>query len=660
MIFNALINELYSYFWISLSSLKISNTFMTDAILFWDIWGSDSKAAMLERKYIPIIKSDTSGLSNLFKRNSTTPARSRSHRRSKANSVSRKDRKEDDTGTISPRALVDIDINTVIQVSNSITNETNLEILLDTILRHLMNNTGATRAVIFVNEGPRLKLQKVLNIDGMVVLTNQDLELVAPLSLSNYVFRTQESKVFSEPPTDNYLVGDPYITAFKPISILCCPIKHQNIITGVIYLENRIQRGTFTSARVDLVKSLMASASISIANAQLSKKNEELSLALEKSKKEGQLLYNVETPLQKVFDAIKIVKERFDDDDPILKTLDVILSTLASDGLFSANLGEANDKDGKGIDLDTKNWIENSLLMTNTNSSAVRSRQNSRQNIAVKSSVIFEKSGEITLPNAPARIDEINAVLELSGCEKFDCFKLAEITENRPLYFLTTHLLAKYKLIDAFQLDHSYTHNFLQKIDSSYNKVPFHNRYYMIYYSIHATDVLQGAELLLLNTEISSHFTKLEIFSLCIASAIHDLDHPGINNNFLVQTQHPMAIMYNDAAVLESHHVARAFEITNIPGHNIFSSMSSDQYRQARKMIISIVLATDLAQHFQFISKFKGKTASASLKLEDDADRLLIMEMVVKCGDLGNPVKNFQTAKCWTHLVMEEFFAQVY
>lgn len=124
--------------------------------------------------------------------------------------------------------------------------------------------------------------------------------------------------------------------------------------------------------------------------------------------------------------------------------------------------------------------------------------------------------------------------------------------------------------------------------------------------------------------------------------------------------------MYNDTAVLESHHVARAFEIASLPGLNIFESMTPDQYRQSRKMIISIVLATgichltiDLAQHFQFISKFKGKVSSSALKLEDEADRHLIMEMAVKCGDLGNPVKTFDQAKKWTNLVMEEFFRQV-
>lgn len=66
-----------------------------------------------------------------------------------------------------------------------------------------------------------------------------------------------------------------------------------------------------------------------------------------------------------------------------------------------------------------------------------------------------------------------------------------------------------------------------------------------------------------------------------------------------------------------------------------------------------------MAQHFQFISKFNGKVASSSLNLDDENDRMLVMEMAVKCGDLGNPAKTFDQAKKWTNLVMEEFFRQV-
>ncbi len=44
-------------------------------------------------------------------------------------------------------------------------------------------------------------------------------------------------------------------------------------------------------------------------------------------------------------------------------------------------------------------------------------------------------------------------------------------------------------------------------------------------------------------------FTPLEMFTLIFSAAVHDLRHPGVNNNFLVTTSHPLAVRYNDKSV---------------------------------------------------------------------------------------------------------------
>jgi len=53
----------------------------------------------------------------------------------------------------------------------------------------------------------------------------------------------------------------------------------------------------------------------------------------------------------------------------------------------------------------------------------------------------------------------------------------------------------------------------------------------------------------------------LDIFSLLISAAIHDFEHPGLNNNFLEKSRHPLAIKYNDISILENHHIAASFKI---------------------------------------------------------------------------------------------------
>lgn len=47
-----------------------------------------------------------------------------------------------------------------------------------------------------------------------------------------------------------------------------------------------------------------------------------------------------------------------------------------------------------------------------------------------------------------------------------------------------------------------------------------------------------------------------------IAAAAHDIDHPGKSSAFLANSDNPLAILYNDITILESHHAALTFKIT--------------------------------------------------------------------------------------------------
>lgn len=59
-----------------------------------------------------------------------------------------------------------------------------------------------------------------------------------------------------------------------------------------------------------------------------------------------------------------------------------------------------------------------------------------------------------------------------------------------------------------------------------------------------------------------------------IAATVHDVDHPGRTNSFLCNAGSELAILYNDTAVLESHHAALAFQITTRDDKcNIFKNM---------------------------------------------------------------------------------------
>lgn len=58
---------------------------------------------------------------------------------------------------------------------------------------------------------------------------------------------------------------------------------------------------------------------------------------------------------------------------------------------------------------------------------------------------------------------------------------------------------------------------------------PFHN-------SLHAADVTQSTNVLLNTPALEGVFTPLEVGGALFAACIHDVDHPGLTNQFLVNS----------------------------------------------------------------------------------------------------------------------------
>ena len=84
-------------------------------------------------------------------------------------------------------------------------------------------------------------------------------------------------------------------------------------------------------------------------------------------------------------------------------------------------------------------------------------------------------------------------------------------------------------------------------------------------------------------------FTPLEVMSAIFAAAIHDVDHPGLTNQFLINTSSELAIMYNDESVLENHHLAVAFKLLQNSDCDILVNLTKKQRQTLRKMVIDMV-----------------------------------------------------------------------
>ncbi|XP_008561769.1 PREDICTED: cAMP-specific 3',5'-cyclic phosphodiesterase 4C [Galeopterus variegatus] len=159
-------------------------------------------------------------------------------------------------------------------------------------------------------------------------------------------------------------------------------------------------------------------------------------------------------------------------------------------------------------------------------------------------------------------------------------------------------------------------------------------------------------------------FTDLEVLAAIFASAIHDVDHPGVSNQFLINTNSELALMYNDASVLENHHLAVGFKLLQGENCDIFQNLSAKQRLSLRRMVIDMVLATDMSKHMNLLADLKTmvetkKVASLGVLLLDNySDRIQVLQNLVHCADLSNPTKPLSLYRQWTDRIMAEFFQQ--
>ena len=67
--------------------------------------------------------------------------------------------------------------------------------------------------------------------------------------------------------------------------------------------------------------------------------------------------------------------------------------------------------------------------------------------------------------------------------------------------------------------------------------------------------------------------------------------------------QHTKVLRHNDKSVLENHHCAIAFKLLLDPQNDVFELLSEAQYWNVRQIIITMILSSDISNHFEQISK---------------------------------------------------------
>jgi PAS domain S-box-containing protein len=170
------------------------------------------------------------------------------------------------TGTIET-PVEQLDLATVIMVSQAVSGDIVLEKLLETLMRTAAEQSGAVRGLLILprRAGPRIVAEVTTGDTIVVQLRDEPLtETSLPESVVHYVLRIRENVILDDAATNPQFAADPYIRQRQARSLLCMPLLNQGQLIGVLYLENNLTPRVFAPARIAVLKLIAAQAAISL------------------------------------------------------------------------------------------------------------------------------------------------------------------------------------------------------------------------------------------------------------------------------------------------------------------------------------------------------------------------------------------------------------
>jgi predicted ATPase/signal transduction histidine kinase len=182
--------------------------------------------------------------------------------------------------TNSTSNLNTLDFDAMMKSCLVLSSQVDLSELLKSLMRIVLENAGAERGVLLFEQqdiSSNRKLCWTIELEGIVQgdlsfsLRSSSIPLsqAIPISLLNYVVRTENSVVLDQALVEGQFVQDPYIVQNQCRSILCLPLNHQGKLVSVLYLENNVINHAFTTDRLEVLKVLCSQAAISIEKARL-------------------------------------------------------------------------------------------------------------------------------------------------------------------------------------------------------------------------------------------------------------------------------------------------------------------------------------------------------------------------------------------------------
>jgi hypothetical protein len=163
-----------------------------------------------------------------------------------------------------------------------------------------------------------------------------------------------------------------------------------------------------------------------------------------------------------------------------------------------------------------------------------------------------------------------------------------------------------------------------------------------------------------------------DIFCIIMGGLIHDLDHPGNNNDFEVKRGTELAQRYSNESVLEMHSITEGLKLCkeNAELDWLSSFENAEDREYVENFMAKAILATDPAKHggvvreaLAFLEKgpksFGTGDEETYFDINNTQHRIFIGRLFLHSADISNPLHcSFEVARDWAVRVTTEFSRQ--
>lgn len=169
--------------------------------------------------------------------------------------------------------LSEIDLDTILKTAQVLSQETQIEILLQKLVRIVSINARASRCVLLIAYDGSFHVVAEYQSENDSVTLHPHIHLEdfadLPRKVVQLAIRKRQPQRYECAMGHEDLLTDPYVQSHQLRSLLCHPLVLQGALEGMLYLENNMTDGVFDDQRLEVLTMLSSEMAISLKNARM-------------------------------------------------------------------------------------------------------------------------------------------------------------------------------------------------------------------------------------------------------------------------------------------------------------------------------------------------------------------------------------------------------